>query len=81
MPRQAEKIQLLDTAGYSYNFDRMMYINREAKKAFSVEFIDDHPETEIRSKIQEPSPDEDWSFYTNSDLSEGTRKELKRVLQ
>ncbi len=81
MPRQTEKIHLLDNAGYSYNFDRMMYINREARKAFSVEFIDDHPEAEISSKIQEPSLDEDWSFYTNSDLSEGTRKELKRVLQ
>ena len=81
MPRQTEKIHLLDDAGYSYNFDRMMYINREAKKAFSVEFIDDHPETEILSKIQEPTEEEDWHFYTNSDLSEGTKRELKRVLQ
>jgi hypothetical protein len=81
MPRQAEKTHLLDNAGYAYNFDRMMYINREAKKAFSIEFIDDHAEEEIRSKIQEPTNEEDWHFYTNSDLSEGTKRELKRVLQ
>jgi hypothetical protein len=81
MPRQAEKTHLLDNAGYAYNFDRMMYINRHAKKAFSIEFIDDHPEEEIRSKIQEPTDEEDWHFYTNSNLSEGARRELKRVLQ
>jgi hypothetical protein len=81
MSRQAEKTNLLDSAGYAYNFDRMMYINRHAKKAFSVEFIDDHPEDEIASKIQEPNVNQDWEFYTNSDLPEGIRKELKRVLQ
>jgi hypothetical protein len=80
MPRQPEKTHLLDSAGYAYNFDRMMYINRGAKKAFSIEFIDDNPESEIASKIQEPNSEE-WRFYTSLPMSEGTEKELKRVLQ
>jgi hypothetical protein len=80
MPRQSEKVHLLDTAGYAYNFDRMMYINRQAKKAFSIEFVEDSPKAEIASKIQEPDSD-DWQFYTNLPMSEGTEKELKRVLQ
>jgi hypothetical protein len=79
--RQAEKTHLLDTAGYAYNFDRMMYINRKVKKAFSIEFVDDNPESEIASKIQESKCDDDWHFYTNLPMSEGTAKELKRVLQ
>jgi len=81
MPRQAEKTQLLDSAGYAYNFDRMMYINRQARKAFSVEYVDDHQEAEIASRIQEPNDEHDWRFYTSLPMSEGTRKELKRVLQ
>ena len=81
MPRQTEKIHLLDSAGYAYNFDRMMYINRRAKKAFSVEFIDDHPKEDIASKIQEPNDATDWLFYTSLPMSDGTKKELKRVLQ
>jgi hypothetical protein len=81
MPSQNEKVHLLDNAGYAYNFDRMMYINREAKKAFSVEFIDDNPQEEIASKISEPNTEADWLFYTSLQMSEGTRKELKRVLQ
>jgi hypothetical protein len=81
MPREVEKVRLLDNAGYAYSFDRMMYINREAKKAFSVEFIDDNPEAEIESKIQEPTEATEWRFYTNLPVSPGTKKELERVLQ
>ena len=81
MPRVSTKIHLLDTAGYAYNFDRLMFINRQAKKAFSVEFIDDHPEAEIESRIQEPNDQADWLFYTDLPMSDGTRKELKKVLQ
>ena len=81
MPKQSEKVHLLDTAGYAYNFDRMMYINRHVKKAFSIEFVEDNPKAEIASKIQEPNGDNDWQFYTNLPMSVGTEKELKRVLQ
>lgn len=81
MPRQNEKTHLLDTAGYVYNLDRMMYINREAKKAFSYEFVDDNPESEIESRMQEPRREEGWQIYTNLPMSEGTWKELQRVLQ
>jgi hypothetical protein len=81
MPRQPEKTNLLDSAGYAYNFDRMMYINRRAKKAFSIEFIDDNPEAVIASRIHEPNSEEEWRFYTSLPMSEGTEKELKRVLQ
>ena len=34
------KSQLLREAGYVYNFDRMVYVNRRTKKAFSVEFVE-----------------------------------------
>lgn len=81
MPRQPEKASLLDSAGYAYNFDRMMYINRQVKKAFSIEFIDDNPESVIASSIHEPKSADEWHFYTNLPMSEGTEKELKRVLQ
>lgn len=81
MPRQTEKTHLLDGAGYAYNFDRMMYINRQAKKAFSVEFIEDKPESEIALHIQEATDGQDWHFYTNLPLADGAVRELKRVLQ
>jgi hypothetical protein len=81
MPILRTKTHLLDTAGYKYNYDRMMYINREARKAFSVEFVDDSPEAEIDSKIKEPKSTDEWEFYTNLPMSPGTKKELKRVLQ
>jgi hypothetical protein len=81
MPRQNEKINLLDSAGYAYNFDRMMYINRQVKKAFSFEFVDDNPKSAIETKIRERNGDGEWRFYSSLPMSEGTKKELKRVLQ
>ena len=81
MPRQPEKTHLLDRAGYVYHFDRMMYINRQAKKAFSYEFIDDNPKSVIESHIQEPNRKQDWLIYTSLPMSKGTEQELKRVLQ
>lgn len=83
MPRLSEKTQLLDNAGYAYNFDRMMYINREARKAFSYEYIEDHPANEIADNIREQNDDhaDEWKFYTNFDLPESTKIELKKVLQ
>ncbi len=75
------KINLLEKAGYRYNFARMMYVNREKRKAFSVEFVDDQQETEITSRIQERNPGTEWQIYTNLPMSEGTERELRRVLQ
>jgi hypothetical protein len=59
----------------------MMYINRHAKKAFSVEYLDDQPESVIKSKIREANPEADWRFYTSLPMSEGTKRELKKVLK
>jgi hypothetical protein len=81
MTKQNVKAEIIDRAGYAYNFDRMMYINRQAKKAFSIEFVDDHREEDLVSKIQEPNQDADWRIYTSLPMSDGTERELKRVLQ
>jgi hypothetical protein len=45
------KTDILDEAGYAYSFDRQMYINRKAKKALSVEFVQDHSKDQIRKYI------------------------------
>ncbi len=81
MPGQFAKTDLLKNAGYVYNFERMMYINRRDKKAFSYEFIDDNLEPVIKSKIQEPNREQDWHIYTSLPMSDGAKKELIRVLQ
>jgi len=80
MPRLTDKTRRLTEAGYAYNFDRMMYINRLDKKAFSVEFIEDHPESEIQKRIQEKNDGANWRFYTNWPIAQGIERELRRVL-
>ncbi len=52
----ATKNQLLKDAGFEYSFDRSIYLNRNARNVFSVEFVEDQNEDELEAGIREPSP-------------------------
>lgn len=74
------KNDVLKDANYWYNFDRDIFYNRKARKAFSLEFVEDKPEEEIRRLINESTDAAGWTFYFNSPPSEGVKRELERVL-
>jgi hypothetical protein len=74
------KREILNGAGYAYHFDRGLYYSRQDKKAFSVEFIDDHTEEELKKRIREAVDGKRWHFYSSFPLSESVRRELERVL-
>jgi len=78
--REIEKTHLLEAAGFNYNYERMMYIHRAHKKAFSLEFIEAHPAEYLADKIHETTDATRWQFYFNSPLPDGIRRELERVL-
>jgi hypothetical protein len=59
------KEKLLIEAGFRYNFVRMSYINRMARKVFSEEAIEDHPENWLIEKIRERNDSGEWQFYFN----------------
>jgi hypothetical protein len=59
------KETLLSEAGFRYNFFRMSYINRAAKKVFSEEAVEDHSENWLIEKIRERNDSGDWQFYFN----------------
>ena len=77
---EMKKSDILRQANYRYNFDRALYINREAKKAFSVEFVDDNSTDEIVCRIRENTNGSGWKFYFNIEPSEGVQRELERIL-
>ncbi len=57
------KERLLRDAGFSYNFDRLAYVNRKMRKVFAVETVEDHPEDWLIRKIAEANTSGDWKFY------------------
>lgn len=75
-----DKKDILWKANYRYDFDRDLFINRAAKKAFSLEFVDDKPESELMRRIKEKTARNGWTFYFNSPPSGGVKRELERVL-
>ena len=76
----ASKSQILRDAGYVYNFDRMVYFNRATKKVFSVQFVEDHNESDLRKHIREETNGADWRFYFNSPPPDAVKRELANVL-
>jgi hypothetical protein len=79
MRRFGTKDQILEEAGYSYNFERALYINRRLKKAFSIEFVEDNTDEEITARMNRKS-DGRWEFYFNSEPSESVKGALERIL-
>ena len=80
MRRFGTKDELLEDAGYYYNFDRALYVNRPAKKAFSIEFVEDHSNEQIEACIRDSANGGAWKFYFNSDPADYVRHELERIL-
>jgi hypothetical protein len=65
MATDLEKEQMLRSAGFLYDFNRMAYINRQTKKVISVEALQDHPEEWLRDMIAQANDSGDWRFYFN----------------
>jgi len=75
------KQQILEQAGYAYSFNRLSYINRDARKVFSLEFVQDHNEDVLKAKINEPPPPPgEWQFFFNSEPSEAVKREFSAAL-
>src|SRR5260370_13684381 len=80
MTTLATKRQILEDAGYAYSFDRTIYVNRKTKKVFSVEFVEDHNEEDLKSRISENTQGGKWRFYFNSPPSAAVKHEVESVL-
>jgi hypothetical protein len=76
-----KKAEMLFAANYRYSFDRDLYVNREVKKAFSLEFVDDKPEEIVRKGIEEATGGNGWKFYFNLPPSERVRQQLEKDLE
>lgn len=76
----ATKTRILEGAGYRYSFDREVYFNRQARKAFSVEFVEDRSEDEIEQLIRDNAPSTNWRFFFVKPPSAAVERELANVL-
>jgi len=76
-----KKSEILFAANYRYNFDRDLYVNRDARKAFSLEFVDDHKEEEVRMGIEEATDGTGWRFYFDIPPSDAVKRVLEQDLE
>lgn len=81
MPRSLEKKKILESTGFSYHFDREIYFNRETKKVFSVEAIEDNDPEWLNQKINEENNRGEWLFYFNDPASDAVKEEIRELLE
>lgn len=72
--------RLLETHGYRYHLARMCYFSRTAKRAFSIEFVEEHSLQEIQTLVETPSTN-DWIFHFTKPASNWSKQELARALE
>jgi hypothetical protein len=69
-----EKDRLLESAGYLYRFDRMIFLNRDTRKIFSRSAVEDNSPEWLREKLSEQITD--WAFYFNESPSPRIREAI-----
>jgi hypothetical protein len=74
----AAKLKILRDNGYTYGFDRELYVNRRLRKAFSVQFIEGKSEHEIEKNAPGSSPR--WQFFFTTPPSQAVERELAKML-
>ena len=80
MSRSKEKKEILEDSNYQYHFRRMIYFNRDTKKIFSFEAIEDNDPSWLINAIKEVSDLNEWRFYFNGDPSDDIKKEIIKEL-
>jgi len=80
MSSLAAKKQILEGAGYLYHFSRMIYFNRNDRKIFSIEAVEDNDENWLKKCIEADNSEAQWKFYFNSPFSESVKQELIQEL-
>ena len=77
----ASKNQILEDAGFIYSFSRDIYLNRTARAVFSLEFVEDHSETEIKELLAAPrSNPSEWVVHFNEGPSASVKRELLKLI-
>ncbi len=69
-----DKKDILKQAGFKFHFDKDIYVNRNKKKIFSLEAIEDHDEKWLQQCVDEDHAD--WKFYCNTPPTEYVKQEL-----
>ena len=78
MSARERKLAILKGAAFRYYFDREIYFNRQSRKIFSREAIEDNDVDWLQRCIEENTTE--WAFYFNGEPSQAVKDSLVREL-
>jgi thermostable 8-oxoguanine DNA glycosylase len=74
------KVQMLEDAGYRYSLDRRIFVNRDRRKVFSFEFVEDNSVEELERELLRENVEDGWQFIFNGTPSSSVKRELTALL-
>ena len=80
MPDSKQKKEILERANYKYHFTRTIYFNRDARKVFSLEAIEDNDPQWLSDRINMATRSDEWEFFFNTVPSDKIKTEILREL-
>ncbi|CZG59577.1 hypothetical protein [Legionella pneumophila] len=72
------KEQILEDNGFTYIPDRMIYVNKQKKKIFTHEAVEDHDEKWLNDNLNKSNTD--WEFYSNGNISKEEKEAIIKRL-
>jgi hypothetical protein len=72
---------ILVAEGYHSHIKRDIYFNRQTKKVFSFEAVEDHDEAWLRQCLLESHDAQGWRFYFNGPVSEQLMAEIVKEIR
>lgn len=79
-PQRSPKRQILDAAGYEYEIDCAVFLNWQARKIFSYQFVEEHSVQELHACVNTDPSGVEWRFYFNQPPGPSVRQQLKEAL-
>jgi hypothetical protein len=74
----ADKRALLGKLGFRWLFDRDVFVNVEARKIASYEYVADHHVDDIQDELSQPSPPNGWMVSFNEPPGPGVVEAIVR---
>jgi len=80
-PQRSPKRQLFDGAGYEFEIEHAVFVNWQARKVFSSEFVQAHSLEELNECVNVHPTPAAWRFYFNDPPGPYVRRKLEEDLE
>jgi hypothetical protein len=74
------KEEFLESNGFVYDYERMLFVSRTTRQVISREFIEDNSLARVQQIVQEGNSTGKWVYYFNQQPTPSVKETLEKAL-